>query len=132
MVRGILSSVAATSNSIAGMYLSGVSTGVAVTLSSTASIFVDQAQNSTITGTASGLNTVQYSTGSCQVTSPFSVGALFLPVCTQVAFLSVPEPTPTWTCGLSVEGNFTCRPGTYSRSSIIKLYYLESNIRGFR
>lgn len=84
---------------------------------STAGATIDQAPTSTITGTASGINSVLYSAGQCQVTSAFSTATFSLPVCTQSAFLSVPPPTPTWTCGIQVEGNFTCRPGTVLSTS---------------
>jgi hypothetical protein len=66
-----------------------------------------------ITGTASGLNRVTYTAGSCLVTSPFSAFSnVALQTCTQEAFLSIPPAQPTWTCGLQVEGNFTCRDAT--------------------
>ena len=71
-----------------------------------------QAPTSSITGTAAGLNRVFYTTGNCQMNSPFStVPGLALTTCTQQAFLNVPPPQPTWTCGIQMQGNFTCRPG---------------------
>ena len=72
-----------------------------------------QATASGITGTASGLNRVFYSSGTCQMNSPFSnIQNFAFQTCSQQAFLQVPQPQPTWTCGIQVSGNFTCRNGT--------------------
>ncbi|PSC71861.1 DNA-directed RNA polymerase II subunit RPB1 [Micractinium conductrix] len=62
----------------------------------------------TITGRAQGLNTVQYSAGTCNVESAFGPA---LVVCQQVPFLSVfPLPFAVWTCGLRAQGPFQCSP----------------------
>ena len=127
MVRGTLDTVSVKSNSVSSVSLGGVKTGVSVDLSSTATVQVDQAPGSAITGTAAGLNTVEFSAGSCQVSSPFSaLGAGVVAVCSQTAFLVVPPPTPTWTCGIQVEGNFTCTPGKKERDD--GFFFLGPNV----
>jgi len=45
--------------------------------------------------------------------SPFSaLSNLALQTCNLEAFLSIPPAQPTWTCGIQVEGDFTCRNAT--------------------
>lgn len=72
-----------------------------------------QAATSRITGTAAGLNRVFFTAGTCQMTNPFStLSNLAFSTCTQQVFVNVPPAQPTWTCGIQLQGNFTCRPGT--------------------
>lgn len=113
IAQGRFTDATATSDAISDLYISGVENSVELTLSSTSDAFIGQQPTSTITGTASGLNRVTYTAGACQMTSPFSaLTNLALQTCTQQAFLSIPPAQPTWTCGIQIEGNFTCRAAT--------------------
>ncbi len=113
IAQGQFTTVTASSDSIAALYISGVQDAVQLTLSSTSDAFIGQTASSIISGTAAGLNIVTYTAGKCQMTSPFSsLANLALATCTQQAFLSIPPPQPTWTCGIQVQGNFTCRTAT--------------------
>lgn len=111
VLRGALQTVTAVSSSLAPLYLSGVQRSVRLTLGGTASAVVDQGPGSAITGSASGINTVTYSTGSCSIDTPFSAFPGF-GACALAAFAAAAPPQPVWTCGLRAEGNFTCGEGT--------------------
>jgi hypothetical protein len=101
------------SDAISQLYISGVQNSVQLTLASTSDAFIGQTPTSTITGVASGLNRVTYTAGTCQMTSPFSaLSNLALQTCIEQAFLFIPPAQPTWTCGLQIEGNFTCKAAT--------------------
>ena len=113
IVQGQFNQTTATSDSIAPLYISGVQNSVQLTLSSTSDAFIGQTATSSITGTAAGLNRVIYTAGTCQITSPFSAFSnLAFQTCNQQAFLSIPPAQPQWTCGIQIQGNFTCRAGT--------------------
>lgn len=112
-VTGNLEQVAATSDSLAPLYLSGVQKYADLYLWSTSQAYVEQSPSSMIIGQSRGLNTIFYTLGSCNVTSPLSIAfpGLSLSSCVQQPIVTIPLPSPTWTCGLRVQGNFTCEAG---------------------
>lgn len=113
-MTGSMGSVTATLNGISDLTLFGVQKSVSLRMSGISTVIVEQAPNSKITGSSSGIATVEFAGGSCDITTPFSNALPFGmtigdDTCVQYApsELTVPEPEPTWTCGLAVEGNFT-------------------------
>jgi hypothetical protein len=108
-VTGSLGSVNATAGGVATLFLGGVRAGVALALGGNSNAFVQQGPGSTIAGVAAGLNTVQFSGGACSVQSSFpAIAGFALPVCAEQAFLTVPPPAPVWSCGVNLQGNFSC------------------------
>eukprot|EP00884_Botryococcus_braunii_P022190 jgi/Botrbrau1/8655/Bobra.0087s0009.1 len=90
------------------VYVLTINGTTTVNLAGTASVIVGTTNDGMITGQATGVNTVAYRRGTCEVQSPFS--PVFAP-CTPVRSLRVPAIQPLWSCGLAVEGNFTCSAG---------------------
>ena len=112
--------MAAASDSLAPLYLSGVQKNADLYLWSTSQAYVEQSPSSMISGQSRGLNSIFYTLGSCNVTSPLSIAfpGLSLSSCVQQPIVTIPLPSPTWTCGLRVQGNFTCEAGGASVLSL--------------
>ena len=60
---------------------------------------------------ASGISTIRYSQGQCNVQSAFLLSS----PCQQTNGITLQVPTPTWTQGLSAFGSFSCALGKCSR-----------------
>ncbi|KAI3431393.1 hypothetical protein D9Q98_004447 [Chlorella vulgaris] len=105
ILLGSFGTVNATSSGSGGVFIAGANDTVALTLRGVTNAFVQPGLPTTaIIGTAQGINTVQYTDGTCTVASNF----VFLQVCQAVPFVAIPEPDPVWTCGLELEGTFQC------------------------
>lgn len=110
MLNGSMGTVAARLDGISNIVIYGVRRGVDLTMSGVSRAFVQQSERSKITGYTNGLNEVVYSGGSCEVNSPFSTPFMDIQrTCIPVRPNRLPslQVMPTWTCGVSVEGNFT-------------------------
>ncbi|KAL4856366.1 hypothetical protein ACK3TF_003170 [Chlorella vulgaris] len=116
ILLGSFGTVNATSSGSGGVFIAGAldclcrpsvcaNDTVALSLRGVTNAYVQPGLPTTaIIGTAQGINTVQYTDGTCTVASNF----VFLQVCQAVPFVAIPEPDPVWTCGLELEGTFQC------------------------
>lgn len=59
---------------------------------------------------------LQYTDGECRV----AAGIPFLSVCQPAVFIALPAPRSVWSCGLDVQGNFTCSDGQAFRAWSIR------------
>lgn len=107
ILTGTYGGVEATLAGTGNLYLSGVNGPIDVSMTGVSSVLVDGGESTSITGVSTGINTVQYTMGTCDITSPFGN---FFQTCEQVPFVVIPVPSPTLSCGLEVTGNFTCSP----------------------
>ena len=109
VLMGDFNTVNVVSDAIGTLYVGTVMQQVRVDLSGLSNVVVHQAPGSTINGVASGLGNVVYDNGICDVTSSWAQFSPFPPpVCFKRDVVDLPVPMPYWTCGIKVQGNFTC------------------------
>ncbi|DBA75823.1 hypothetical protein WJX77_011596 [Trebouxia sp. C0004] len=105
LVNGTIGNAIVDSSGTGSVYLLGANTSVRVNLAGVSSVYLRNANaNVAITGTTSGVNNVYYQAGVCTIPSPFGFGG----PCAQQTAVAIPTINPQWSCGLVVNGNFTC------------------------
>eukprot|EP00884_Botryococcus_braunii_P011468 jgi/Botrbrau1/20321/Bobra.0006s0004.1 len=106
VLRGTLGNVAVSNQGTGAVYVVGATQQVNVDVGGTGTVVLDNANgNVAITGEAQGLAYVSYNRGQCSVSSQF--GTFFGGSCRQGP-VQVPTFDLQWSCGLSVNGVFTC------------------------
>lgn len=105
VLDGDVGSVSLATTGITRTYIAGVSGTVTLYLSGISNVYVDPASSgASITGSASGISSVQYSAGTCAVSSGFALTQ----TCQAVPATVFQIAEPSWSQGLHVSGNFTC------------------------
>eukprot|EP00882_Tetradesmus_deserticola_P009343 GHRQ01009856.1.p1 GENE.GHRQ01009856.1~~GHRQ01009856.1.p1 ORF type:complete len:589 (+),score=166.02 GHRQ01009856.1:822-2588(+) len=126
-------------------FASSTPVNLTVNLGGITTVLADVPQGSVISGTAAGLSKVQYTNGTCDVTSEtpllFPVPSIFGPggvgfsagnaqqqgrgKCQLVQLGQLqpvvgPASNPQWTCGLIVDGHLSCRQGDNSTGEVLQ------------
>ncbi|KAL6765261.1 hypothetical protein V8C86DRAFT_1034806 [Haematococcus lacustris] len=99
------------------VYLTGAIGGtLAVNLGGISTTYVQGLPGTAIKGSVEGLAKVLFTAGTCSVQSPFQsiLGSPFGDPCTRVQAGGAPSFTPSWSCGLQVEGESQCTSGAGS------------------